>query len=387
MYFKYKRWTLVVLATWLLTSASLVLAQSIKIGVTLSATGPAASLGIPARQAIALWPKEIAGQKLDVHVLDDASDPTGAVKNGRKLMIEDKVDVLVGSSTTPASLALIEIAAEAETPLITLAASARLVEPQDAKRRWVFKVAANDSVMAIAVVQHMSDKGVKTAAYIGFADSYGESWLAEFKKFCDLKKIKIVAEESFGRSDTSVIAQVLKIMAARPDAVLVGAAGTPAVMPQASLGERGFKGLVYQTHGVGNNDFLRVGGDKVMGAYVPVGPSLVTEQLPASHPLKTVTADFVSRFEKVHGAGSRSLFAAQAYDVVLQLEQAIPKALKAAKPGSREFRLALRDALEGIRQLNANAGVFNFSPDDHAGLDQNSRVMVQVVKSGWKLEP
>jgi branched-chain amino acid transport system substrate-binding protein len=358
----------------------------IKVGVTLSATGPAASLGIPEKNTFALMPTTIAGQKIEYIVLDDASDTTTAVKNARKLISEDKVDVVVGSTITPNSLAMIDVAAEGETPMISMAASARIVEPMDAKRYWVFKTPQNDAQMATAITQHMTDHGIQTVAYIGFSDAYGEGWWNEFSKIAELRKLKLVGNERYSRSDTSVTGQILKILAANPDAILIGASGTPAALPQVTLAERGYKGKVYQTHGIANNDFLRVGGKNVEGTVLPAGPMLVAEQLPDSNPIKKVALDYIKKYETAHGAGSRSTFGAHAWDAGLLLQHAIPEALKTAKPGTKEFRKALRDALEGTRNLVGNHGVFNMSPQDHLGFDQRARVMIKIEDGKWKLQ-
>ncbi|WP_313952482.1 ABC transporter substrate-binding protein [Accumulibacter sp.] len=357
----------------------------INVGVTLSATGPAASLGIPEKNTFALLPTSIAGQKINYIVLDDASDTTTAVKNTRKLIAEDKVDVIIGSTISPNSLAMIDVVAEAETPMIAMAASARIIEPMDAQRHWVFKTPQNDAQMATAIVEHMINNNVKTVAYIGFADAYGEGWWNQFSKIAEARKITIVGNERFNRSDTSVTGQVLKILSAKPDAVLVGAAGTPAALPQKSLKEKGYKGIMYQTHGVANADFLRVCGKDCEGTFLPAGPVLVAAQLPDSNPVKMVALDYVKKYEAAHGKGSVSTFGAHAWDAGKLLANAVPVALKTAQPGTPEFRKALRDALEGTKDLTGAHGVFNMSAQDHLGFDQRSRVMVQVVGGDWKL--
>lgn len=359
--------------------------SDITVGVTVSASGPAASLGIPEKQTVALLPTTIAGQKIQYIVLDDASDTTTAVKNARKLIAENKVDVIIGSSTTPNALAMIDVAAESETPMIALAAGARIVDPVDSKRYWIFKTPQNDVQMATAIVQHMSDHQVKTVAYIGFADAYGEGWWNEFSKVAELRKIKVLANERFNRTDTSVTGQVLKIIASRPDAVLIGGAGTPAALPQKSLKEKGYKGLIYQTHGVVNADFLRVCGKDCEGTFLPAGPILVAAQLPDSNPIKKVALDYISRFESAHGKGSVSAFGAYAWDAGLLLANALPVALRSAQPGSKAFRKALRDALEGTREVVGTQGVFTLNAQDHLGLDQRARVMVRIENGTWKL--
>lgn len=357
----------------------------INVGVVLSATGPAASLGIPEKNTIALMPTTIGGEKVNYIVLDDASDTTTAVKNIRKLLSEDKVDIVIGSTVTPNSLAMIDVAAETETPMISMAASARIVEPIDAKKRWVFKTPQNDAQMSTAIIEHMTNNGVKTVAFIGFADAYGEGWYEQFKSVAEARKLQIVANERFNRTDTSVTGQVLKVMSAKPDAVLIAGSGTPAALPQKTLKERGYAGKYYQTHGVANNDFLRVCGKDCEGTLLPAGPVLVAAQLPDSNPVKKAALDYITKYEAAHGKGSVSTFGAHAWDAGLLLTAAAPEALKKAKPGTKEFRAALRDALENVKELPGAHGIFNMTPTDHLGFDQRARVMVEIKSGTWKL--
>src|SRR6185437_12065664 len=266
----------------------------INIGVTLSATGPAASLGIPEKNTIEmLGTPTIGGQKIHFSVLDDKSDTTEAVKNTRKLISEDKVDVIIGSTVTPNSLAMRDVVNEAEVPMLSMAASAQIVNPADPRTRWVFKTPQNDSLMADAVAVHMRASGAKTMGFIGFADAYGDSWLTEMKRSTQTAGIKIVDEEKYNRNDPSVTGQVLKLLAARPDAILIAGSGTPAATPHKELIARGYKGRIYQTHGVANADFLRVVGADGNGAVLPAGPMLVYEQLPESNAVKASAAEYV----------------------------------------------------------------------------------------------
>ena len=371
------------IAAALATTAAL---ADITVGVTVSATGPAASLGIPEKNTFALVPATVAGQKINYVILDDASDTTTAVKNARKFVTENKVDVIVGSTTTPNSLAMIDVAAESETPMISMAASARIVDPGNPKTKWIFKTPQNDIQMATAIVEHMTNNNVQTVGFIGFSDAYGEGWYQEFAKIAEARRLKVVANERYNRVDTSVTGQVLKILAAKPDAVLVAGSGTPAALPQVTLKERGYAGKYYQTHGVANNDFLRVGGKNVEGTFLPAGPVLVADQLPASNPIKKAALDYWAKYEGAHGKGNVSTFGAHAWDASVLLQAAIPVALKKAQPGTKEFRAALRDALEGIQNVTGAHGVFNMSASDHLGFDQRARVMVQVVNGAWKLE-
>jgi branched-chain amino acid transport system substrate-binding protein len=350
----------------------------IKVGVTISTTGPAAAIGAPTRNAMLLWPKEVAGQKVEYIILDDGSDSTNAVRNLRKLTTEEKVDIIVGPNTTPNALAMLDPLAESQTPMVALAASASIVEPQDAKRAWAFKMPQNDTHMTTILTQHMADNDIKTVAFIGFADAYGEGWWREFSKLAEVRKLKIVANERFARTDTSVTGQVLKIMAAKPDAVLVAGSATPAVLPQKTLVERGYKGRIYQTHGIGTLEFLKVGGKDVEGTFFPTGPAVVAKQLPANNPVKKVAMEFTQRYEAAYGEGTVTQFAADAWGAWMLIANAVPQALKAAKPGTVEFRTALRAALENTRELTVPQGIINMNARDHVGLDQRSRVMGRI---------
>lgn len=369
-----------VAAVSLVCLTSLAEAQ-IKVGIDLATTGPAASIGIPSKNAVLMWPKEIAGQKIEYVILDDGSTPTGAVLNARKLTSEDKVDVLVGPNTTPAAIAVLDVLAESQTPMVALAASASIVLPMDAKRSWAFKMPQNDSLMATAVTKHMADNGVKTLGFIGFSDAYGESWLTEINRLLDIRGIKLVDVERYNRADTSVTGQVLKLISANPDAILIAGAGTPSVTPQLALVQRNYKGRIYQTHGIATPEFLKVGGKDVEGTIFPTGPGVVAMQLPNEVASKKVAIEFVKRYEAVHGPDSATQFACDAWGAWLVLADALPKALKVGQPGTVEFRKALRDALESTKNLTVPQGVMNMSASDHQGFDQRARVMAKVVNN------
>lgn len=371
---------LVVLAT-----AAAALAQ-VRVGVTVSATGPAASLGIPERNTVALCPRLIAGKSVEYIVLDDASDTTTAVQNTRKLIGESKVDAIVGSTTTPNSLAMLDVFADAETPVISLASSVRIIEPVDAKRAWSFKTPQTDVMMAGAILEHAAAAGVKSLGYVGFSDALGEAFFVEIEKAAKARNIALVANERYSPKDTSVVGQSLKLMAAKPDAIVIGASGTPAALPATTLTERGYTGRLYFNHGVANNDFLRVGGKDVEGAFVPASPVIVASQLPDSHPAKAQALEYTKLYEAAYGAGSVSAFGSYTWDACLELANAIPAALKSAQPGTVEFRRALRDALEATKNLAVTNGVVNMSKADHLGLDSRARVMVRIENRRWKLQ-
>ena len=375
------------IALALAAAAPLALAE-IHIGVILSTTGPAASLGIPEEQAIKLWPGEIAGEKVRFTILNDNSDTTTATKDAQRLVNEDKVDLIIGASVTPTSLAVVETAGNAQVPVISLAGGGAIVLPQDGPRKWAFKLSPTEPISINLVLDHMQkhSKG-KAVATIGITTSYGDGFLKAFEAIAPPRGFKIVATEKYNQTDPSVTAQVLKVIAANPDAVYIFAAGTPGALPQIELAQRGYKGLVYQTQGVANNDFLRVGGKSLEGGYMTVAPVLVAEQLPESNPVKKAALDFVQRFEKAEGPGSRSLFAATVWDALLIVQQAAREALTKGKPGTPGFRAALRDAVEGLHDFVGSEGVYTMSPSDHNGVDARSQVMVRIENGGWKLQP
>ena len=376
---KYEKLTLLAVLLGSLGAAQ----ADVRVGVTVSATGPAASLGIAEKNTIALLPTQVAGEKIDYVVLDDASDTTQAVKNVRKLIAEHKVDVILGSTTTPNSLAMVDIAASEEVAVI---AFAPIAEPADGKKqRGVFRTPQSEAQMTALIAAHMKKTGVKTVGFIGFSDSYGDNWLKHVSAALQAQGIQLTATERFNRADTSVSGQVLKTLTTRPDAVFIAASGTPAALPQKTLKERGFAGKIYQTHGVANQDFLRVCGKDCDGAYLPVGPMLVAEQLPASSPVRQAALNYIGKYEAAHGKGSASMFGGYAWDAGQLVAQALPAALKTAKPGTPAFRAALRDALEASKEVAGVHGVYSLSAGNHLGQDERSRVLVQIVAGKWLL--
>ncbi len=358
----------------------------IHIGVVLSLTGPGASLGIPEENALKLWTGDLAGEKVRFTVLNDNTDSTTAAKNTQKLITEEKVDLILGSSLTPPSLAVVESAGQAGVPVISLAGGGAIVLPQDGPRKWAFKLSPTELISTNMVIDHVLKNKGKTIATIGVANSYGDGFLKVTEQVAAAKGVKIVASEKYAPTDQSVTAQIVKIVAANPDAVFIHSAGTPGALPQIELAKRGYKGPVYQTQGVANNDFLRVGGKDLEGGYMTVAPVLVAEQLADSNPVKKPAVDFVQRFEGKYGPGTRSLFAATMWDALLIVQQAAAQSLKKAKPGTPEFRTALRDAIEGTKEFVGSQGVFNMSPADHNGVDQRSQVMVRIEGGTWKLQ-
>jgi len=329
-----------------------------------------------------LWPQTIAGEKVKLIILDDATDPTNGVKNARRFVTEDKVDLILGSAATPVGIAMADVALESKTPQL-LATPAQLPPGKDA---WSFRLPQSNAVMSHAVVEHMKKQGVKTVGFLGYTDAYGEGWLKDFTPIAEKAGIKVIAAERFARTDTSVTGQALKLTAANPDAMLIVASGSGAAMPHKAVVERGFKGKIYQTHAAATRDLMRVGGKDVEGSYVVSGPVIAPEQLPDSHPSKKMALDFVNQYEKANGAGSRNQFAGHSYDALIVLEKAVPMALKKAKTGTPEFRTALRDSIETMGRTVFAHGIMNWTKDDHWGYTNETGVIVKVVNGDWKVE-
>lgn len=353
----------------------------INIGVIASLTGPAAALGAETKKAIALFPATVANEKVNFILLDDGTDPTNAVKNVRKLISEDKVDAILGPNLVSTATAMADVANAEKTPMISVAP----LDVAGDKRSYIFRSEPSADLMVQRIVTDMVEGGAKTVGFIGFSDSWGELLLKALTK-ASAGKLNIVASERYGRADPSVQAQILKVMAAKPDVVFVGASGTPAAMPQITLRERGYKGKIYQSHGVTSKDFLRVGGKAVEGALIPVGPVLVAEQLPDSHPAKKNAVAFVKELEAKNGPDSRSTFAGASWDAWLLLQNAIVGAQKSkAKPGTPEFRTALRDGIEKTSKLVGTNGIYTMGANDHAGYDASAIVLIKVENNHWKL--
>jgi branched-chain amino acid transport system substrate-binding protein len=373
------------LGTLLAASCGLALAQ-VKIGVIASATGPTAVVGIPQKNSVALLPRKIGDASVEFIQYDDASDPTQAVQLAKRLISEQNIDALIGPSGSPNAMAVLPVIAEAAVPMLAPVGTPAVVLPMDEKKRWVFKTTQNDGLIADAIVAHMKKNGVKTLGFIGFNDPYGESWLKEITAQAPKAGIALVATERFLRSDQSVTGQALKLIAAKPDAVLVAGAGGPTVLPHTTLADNGYKGRIYQTHGAAAPDFIRLGGKKVEGGFMAASLMLVLDEIPNSHPSKKTAQGYIDAYEKMYGA-KPATFGANVYDAGLLLQRAVPEALKKAKPGTPEFRAALRDALEQTKELVGTQGVYNMTAQDHSGFDARGRVMMTLKDGTWHLIP
>jgi len=350
---------------------------AITIGISLSTTGPAAALGVPARNALDFVPKDIGGVPLKLIVLDDGGDPTNATTNARRFVSESKADIIIGSSVVPPSIAISAVANEVGIPQFSL--SPMPFTP--AREKWSVDMPQPVDIVGKIMYEHMKANGVKTVGYIGYSDSYGDLWFNDLKTQTGAMGIKLAADERFARPDTSITGQALKLIAANPDAILIGAAGTGAGMPQSELRDRGYKGLIYQTHGAASSDFIRIAGKAAEGVLMAAGPVMNPEGQPDTALTKKPGMDLNTAYEAKYGANSRSQFAGHSYDVFEVLKRIVPVALKTAKPGTPEFREAIRQALLTEREIPASQGVYNYTEKDRNGVDDRSRILL-TVKDG-----
>ena len=270
---------------------------------------------------------------------------------------------------------------------IIIVLACAFVLPQEGPGKWAFKLSVTEAVAVNRGLGHMVRNQVKTVGVISLANSFGEGFVKALETAAPQKGVRITTVEKYHATDQSVTAQALKVLATNPDAVYIFSSGTAGALPHIVLVNRGYKGKIYQTQGVANNDFLRVGGAAVEGGFITIAPVMVVEQLPDAHPSKKASLDFLRKWDARHGAATRNLFSATAWDALLLLEAGTKEALKKAKPGTPEFRTALRDALEGVRNLAGTTAVYDMSPQDHNGVDERSQELARIEKGTWKHIP
>src|SRR6201995_578373 len=294
--------------------------NEITIGTTITTTGPGAPLGIPERNALEFVPKEIGGVPLKVIVLDDGGDPTTATTNARRFVTESKADVIMGSAVTPPTIAVSNVANEAGIPHFGL--SPFPITPE--RMKWSVAMPQPIPIMGKVLYEHMKAHNVKSVGYIGYSDSYGDLWFNDFKAQGVPMGLTLADEERFARPDTSVTGQVLKLVAANPDAILIGASGTAAALPQTELRNRGYKGLIYQTHGAASMDFIRIAGPAAEGVIMASGPVMDPEDQPDSALTKKRGPALDTAYEAKYGPNIRSQFAGHAYDAFKVRERVSP---------------------------------------------------------------
>jgi branched-chain amino acid transport system substrate-binding protein len=360
-------------------------AADLKVGVITPLSGPVASQGIPFSkgvQAAAKFKAEVGGRKITFVQLDDASDPSTSARNARKLIEEEKVDVIIGTGGVPGAMAIAAVAREAKVPLVSFTPLA--LQGDDAA--WAVTTAQPAPLMIATVVEHMKKSGVKSVGYIGFSDSWGDLAYNSLMKTTEGTGITVVGNERYARADSSVAGQVLKLVSAKPEAVIGGTAGTPGALPYLGLAERGYKGALYGTHGIINQDFVRVAGASAQGLFAPTGPVVVAEQLPASHPSKKAAEEYRNGYQKAHNVVPEEAFSAYSWDAWMIVANAASRVPAKMEPGTAEYRTALRDAIFSTKELAGTHGVYNFKPGSPYGADARSAVVVKLDSGKWVLQ-
>ena len=381
------RW-IISLSTALIAAAAAPASAEYKVGFITSLSGPAATIGIPYSRGIAAakqYKGDIGGEAITLIQLDDGSDPSAATRDARKLIEEDKVDILIGTATSTSSMAMATVANELKTPFIAISP----IKPPAAENgeRWTLAVTQPPPLMVKVVTDRIAQDGVKKLAYIGYSEAWGDFVYNGAKAAEKENGLQVITNERYARTDTTVTAQILKIMAARPEAVLIGGSGTQGALPLLSLAERGFKGKIYGTPAIVNADFIRVGGKAVEGILASGGPVIVADQLPDSHYAKKISLAFREAHLKANGVPSTDSFAPYAFDAWLIFADAAARAKTKAQPGAPEFHDALREALFSVENLAGTQGLYNFTPDSSYGVDERSLVLMQLVDGKWKYAP
>ncbi|KWV47654.1 branched-chain amino acid ABC transporter substrate-binding protein [Bradyrhizobium macuxiense] len=359
----------------------------IRVGFVTSLSGPGASLGIPygrGIQAALEYKGEVNGEKIKLIQLDDGSDPSAASRAARKLIEEDKVDVLIGTATTPSTIAMTAVATELKVPMIAVSPLTGQPDPAD---QWGISVPQPASLLVKVVADRMKRDGMKNIGYIGFSDAWGDLVYNGAKAAEAADGLKVLTNERYARVDTSVTGQILKVLAARPDAVLIGGSGTQGALPLLALSERGFKGKTYGTVALVNPDFVRVGGKAAEGIQVSAGPVIVAEQLPDNHFAKKLALEFRAAYQKANNMPTTDGFSAYSFDGWRIFTTAAERALKTAKPGTVEFRKALRDEILNTRELDGVHAVYNFKAGAYHGVDERALVIVRLINGAWTYEP
>ena len=359
-------------------------ATELRVGFITSMSGPISSLGIPyskGMKAAESYVDEVHGMKIRVYQLDDDSDPTTAARDARKLVDDDKVDVLIGSSGVPSAMAVAQVARQSKTPMIGVTPIAGKGNP------WVVTTVQPVSLMVGQVVAHMKKDGVKTVAYIGFSDSWGDLVYANLRKYAAQYGIRVLTDERYARSDNSVTRQALRMMATHPDAVLTGGSGTPGALPYLALHQLGYTGKIYGTYALISPAFIRVAGSSAEGMLSSTGPVIVAEQLPANYPTRKISMIYRAAYKKVNGRYPDDAFSAYAFDAWLVLTHAAARVDPKLQPGTAAYRRALRDAIFSTHELDGTMGVFNFHQGSPYGVDRRACVIVRLEHGQWHYAP
>jgi branched-chain amino acid transport system substrate-binding protein len=353
-----------------------------KIGAIFDLTGPASSLGIPEKHTAEMLVEQvnaaggIKGRDLEIIIYDTAGDETTTSTRVDKLINVDKVSAIVGPSRSGSSLAIIKAVQDAEIPLVSCAASVKIVEPV-AERKWVFKTPQSDVLVGQRVAQYLSSQSIAKAAIITTGDGFGRSGKEQLEKFLPEAGIAIVAKEEFGEQDPDTSVQLTKIKGTDAQAVIcwsVSGGGATVTKNMADL-KMGIP--LIMSHGVANKAYIDLAGEAANGVVFPAGKLLVADKLPDSDPQKAVLLKYAEDYKTKTGGEEPNTFGGHAWDAI--------KIAAAAMEKAGDDKAKIRDEIEKIKDFVGTSGVFNFSPTDHNGLAPECLVMVKIADGKWTL--
>jgi branched-chain amino acid transport system substrate-binding protein len=357
-------------------------AEPYKIGAVFSITGVGSFLGEPEKKTAEMIAEEvnkqggINGHPIELIVYDDESDATKCNLAVKKLIKKDNVPVIIGPTRSGESLAVVSVAEEAEVPLISCAASHKIVTPIES-RKWVFKVAGSDSHVAGKMYDYMKAKGIQKVAIMSDSTGFGASGREELVALAPQYGITIVADERFGPQDTDLSAQLTKIRSTQPQAIVNWSIGPTQVLAVKNWRDLGMDSIpLFQSHGFGNRKNLELAGKAAEGVLLPLARVNVGPLLPDDQPQKKIIMEYTKAYEERFKEPISS-FGGHAWDS-MHLSMA---ALKAVGPD----RAKIRDFIENTKQFVGMHGVFNFSPQDHNGLTKDDLEMVVVKDGNWAL--
>ncbi len=366
-------------------SAAVQAQEAYKIGAIFSITGPGSSLGIPERDTALMIEADVnakGGVKgpdgkmhpLKLVIYDDASDETKAVLAAKKLIDEDKVAAIVGTTLSGTSLAIVDTVQKAEVPLVSCAAAAKIVEPV-AERKWVFKTPQSDHLIVGILVDYLKSKGLTKVGWLSVDYAFGQQGWIEFEKAAQKAGLAIAANEKFGQKDVDMTPQLTRVKAANPQAVVIWSIPPSASIATKNYADLGMTAPLFQSHGVGNKKYIELAGAAANNVVFPAGKLLVAEQLADNDPQKAALLAYARDFEVKYGP--RNTFGGHAWDAVQLVVHAMEKA--------GTDRAKVRSAVEATKNFVGITGVFDFSPADHNGLDRRAAVMIQIADGQWRL--
>ena len=355
--------------------------EPIRIGAFLSVTGPAAFLGDPEQKTLEMYVEKlnaaggVLGRKLVLVAYDSAGDAEKARTFAKRLIEQDKVDLIVGGSTTGETMAAVPLVEQAGVPFISLAGAVVIVEPV---KKWVFKTPHTDRMACEKIFLDMRARGATRVALISGAGGFDKSMRAECLKVSKNHGIEIVADETYGAADTDMTAQLTKIRQnTQVQAILNAGFGQGPAIVTRNYRQIGISVPLYQSHGVASKEYIKLAGDAAEGVRLPAAALLVAEKLADGDPQKTVVAlytrEYTGRFKS-----DVSTFGGHAYDGLMLAVEAIRKA------GSTD-KAKVRDALESLKGYVGTGGIVNLSPSDHMGLDLSAFRMLEIRKGDWTL--